>query len=557
LVFYDYFQWLDNPIDKLLYRMYLWFFLGAMFNWQIYPVVPVIVVHYYFTKYKKKKNPVKLFYYFPIIAIATFAVFLAHIYFIHGSLDFLYQKFIERVGINPAIHFTLLDFMKALYNRFLFLYPSVICILSLCWLVSYLIRQILRKTGVGDMILLMFLATPVLYTIAVNEQVYIHDFMIFGFAPFLAISSAVFLEWVIKKVPVRLKLFNYIIVSFVVGLAFYQGQKTINWRHQVLTSRIEPLEAIRETGKILRNDEKVVFVYSGWGDSFQYPMQAGFYLKQKCCTFAVKLEDLIQYSLNPQYRYALLRKDTAPQEIKNFLLSNFSVKEFKSYYIADLRKHTRQLSVIKTHPINVSLLWRYLTSYDYAPYLSEEINDPSYAEATYVENGIIPKNRPKMSSEGLTIKYFPNATWSGESKLVSSIEAVDLKWFLSEEQPNFTLPPGIATKPFGEIPFSATIAGYLLIPQAGDYTLGIESDNGGYLYLDNALIIENRGPGPEGLTHIERKTIRMIKGPHLLLIKFVDFGAAASIKLTWIHNGKEEVIPKGFFRAAQKYSKHD
>lgn len=57
---------------------------------------------------------------------------------------------------------------------------------------------------------------------------------------------------------------------------------------------------------------------------------------------------------------------------------------------------------------------------------------------------------------------------------------------------------GYDWRPFGLQDYGALITGILIVPQTGEYTFGLDSDDGSLLYIDGALNVDNGGPhGPQ------------------------------------------------------------
>ncbi|HTY89706.1 MAG TPA: PA14 domain-containing protein [Methanocella sp.] len=78
-------------------------------------------------------------------------------------------------------------------------------------------------------------------------------------------------------------------------------------------------------------------------------------------------------------------------------------------------------------------------------------------------------------------------------------------------------------------------SGYLYVPQAGSYTLELESSSQAWLWIDGDLAADNKKPdNPQSKTF----TLTLTKGNHPMKLKFFypDIGKA-SCSLKWQHGG--------------------
>lgn len=90
--------------------------------------------------------------------------------------------------------------------------------------------------------------------------------------------------------------------------------------------------------------------------------------------------------------------------------------------------------------------------------------------------------------------------------------------------------------------FALRFQGLLLVPQTGEWTLTVGSDDSSWLWVDDVLLIENAQVSP----HRRRSaTLRLEAGAHPLRIVFTELGGGESLEFLWRGPGvKEEVVPK-------------
>lgn len=131
-----------------------------------------------------------------------------------------------------------------------------------------------------------------------------------------------------------------------------------------------------------------------------------------------------------------------------------------------------------------------------------------------------------QGESGLFGKYYSNTNWLGEPSFTRVDKRIDFIWDLNTGRPF----PGS---------FSVEWEGYILIVESGDYTFGINSDDGSLLYIDNKLLVDNGGM--HGSQYVSRP-INLTKGYHQLKLIFQDFGGGAVMELYWEIPGQTKEI---------------
>ena len=132
-----------------------------------------------------------------------------------------------------------------------------------------------------------------------------------------------------------------------------------------------------------------------------------------------------------------------------------------------------------------------------------------------------PPGQPTV--HGLLGEYFPNPTLSGTPQLTRV-----------DEQVNFNFGSG---EPAPELPvdnFSVRWTGTVTPPVAGDYVLGMTSDDGSRLFIDDRLVVDNWG------THTATTataTVHLDAGPHNVRIEYFDGTGGASASFGWLPPG--------------------
>ncbi|MCF6149083.1 MAG: hypothetical protein E3K37_10525 [Candidatus Kuenenia sp.] len=118
---------------------------------------------------------------------------------------------------------------------------------------------------------------------------------------------------------------------------------------------------------------------------------------------------------------------------------------------------------------------------------------------------------------GLYVKYYDNTEWHGKPIYEDVDTEIGFNW------------PNDKAKLFYS-PFSIMWDGFIDINTADNYTFLLSSDDGSWLFIDDALIIDNGG------SHMVKEksgTVFLNKGKHKIKIKYFDKKGGAVLKLLW------------------------
>jgi len=112
----------------------------------------------------------------------------------------------------------------------------------------------------------------------------------------------------------------------------------------------------------------------------------------------------------------------------------------------------------------------------------------------------------------------------------------DAKVLKSGILPNFTSQPKEK-----ELFFSFDFEAFINIPKDGEYTFYINSNDGGRLYIDDYLLLNN--DGLHGMTEVS-KTIKLKAGLHPISVKYFQEGGSNGLEVSWQSPGFEkQIIP--------------
>jgi hypothetical protein len=126
------------------------------------------------------------------------------------------------------------------------------------------------------------------------------------------------------------------------------------------------------------------------------------------------------------------------------------------------------------------------------------------------------------AEDRLSATYWTNAEWSGAPALTRTEGAVE------------TDREGLE-RLLGESPgYSAEWSGVLFAPRAGEYRFTITSDDGSWVLLDGATVIDNGGR--HGAAR-RMARLRLTRGSHPLIVRYFDAGGVGVVHFSWMATG--------------------
>jgi len=133
------------------------------------------------------------------------------------------------------------------------------------------------------------------------------------------------------------------------------------------------------------------------------------------------------------------------------------------------------------------------------------------------------------AGDGLVGEYFTNVAWTGSpafSVIDTEPSAARMRQRWNGVQPE---------------QFSVRWTGFLTVGQPGLYTFVTTSDDGSQLIVDNQLVVENGGMHSLA-TRSGR--IQLDRGSHVVVLRYVQFGAASALAWSWSRDGAaDEPVP--------------
>lgn len=140
----------------------------------------------------------------------------------------------------------------------------------------------------------------------------------------------------------------------------------------------------------------------------------------------------------------------------------------------------------------------------------------------------------KNPNQGLMASYYNNPLWLGEPMKQKPVDRVDFVWDTEEDKPVYS-------------PFGIVFEGSLLVPESGDITFYLSSDDGSDLTVGGKPVIDNLGYHGD---QEKEGRISLPQGWHPIRVRYFDLEGGAQIHLKWLlpdRSSKETIYPR-FFR---------
>ena len=173
---------------------------------------------------------------------------------------------------------------------------------------------------------------------------------------------------------------------------------------------------------------------------------------------------------------------------------------------------------------------------------------PTKAKLNPVPASVLKPPKVHATKQGLRAEYFDNMNLKGEPVHIIFDANVDLNWKAN--------PPGPEMK---KAHFSVRWSGILVPPESGEYELGVTSDDGFRIYLDDKLFLE------DWTHHAPRTKSKPItfqaNREYQIRIEYYQNIGGALAQLGWLKPGDKEVFYKSinaeFQKAVQIAAKSD
>lgn len=155
---------------------------------------------------------------FWIITLIIFVLHFVHVYILTGFFGggTLLESFLQRTGISKAVQpegYTLLSYLSQIRIWMFTLFTAIITLLSLIWLVSRI-----KLSSLEDEYILSLGVLGGLYAIIFSNALFIHNYLIIYFLPFVVLSSTSLLINLFNSLSLRVASLLILVVIFLVSI---------------------------------------------------------------------------------------------------------------------------------------------------------------------------------------------------------------------------------------------------------------------------------------------------------------------------------------------------
>ena len=339
LTFVFYLRWIEEGQTKYYVGMYASLLLATLSGWIGYFVAPPILLHYVACKYKKTPNS-RFVLSLIIIPIALFGVHLSWAYLLEGkeALEGIFDKILFRALSGGAsgskVMFTMWDLYVVSYYRVGLFLTSIICVLSVIWLIAWLGTPFWKRLSSYDVFILALIVFGLSYNLVFRNDVFIHDFtMLFHSAPLFAITAALGVQFIANRVLANKWMW---IIAFILAVAYCFGTQSASALRRLHKVAVLPDIYLLGTRISEITDESTKVLAS-----FGLDYRMGFYADRPWFV-ATDLGTLVRLS-QADPRYSLYACDSKSAEridrnLKEYLVRNYPVETFDDYSFFNLRE---------------------------------------------------------------------------------------------------------------------------------------------------------------------------------------------------------------------------
>jgi len=239
-----YFYLLSLNGNKKAYFAFLFFLLLSLLeSWPTFFIVfPLVIFSIVIKKEKINKSLIPLL--IACLVLASHLFFVGTIKGVDSITQFIQQGFfrIGKDSLQVALpKFSLDHFLITEARYAVIYYTRILIFLSLIWIVTFLLK--IKATTKKEISLLILLIYPSLFIFAFKQLAFIHDYKLYYYLPFIALTSARiiekltgFLRDLVKQSKSNKYYLNFLQILVVVAILFF-----------VATERIEYLTTLLKT----------------------------------------------------------------------------------------------------------------------------------------------------------------------------------------------------------------------------------------------------------------------------------------------------------------------
>ena len=309
-----------------------------------------------------------------VTVVLNISIFIVHTLWMVGSLTKVKEAFLWRTSLRlPETQaFTWFDFAVRFLERY-WLFNPVIILLSLWALV-----RILRRRKAPDpqplrtRVILILLATPILFSLALSHLVHYHDFLVIYFAFFLALAGIDAFQRLLEGRPegsMRKTLSTGLIAILVLFAVFGVLKEPEEKYLDIEKDNFELYFALKVMNNITTQEDKFLLTLN----RIQEP-QVRFYLRR-----------VSYFNIHPKWAKALIEESGYTfylvdnviefRPLIKYLFQHYRCYKYYRYFLFDLRRPGQGFRVFRRESTPPSLFHKYFISPNYGPGDCREMTD--------------------------------------------------------------------------------------------------------------------------------------------------------------------------------------
>lgn len=322
--------------QKKLYPLFVLFLsLSLLESWPAFFIIPPLIIG---SKIIAKIETRKIL----VIAAVALAVVISHLtllFLLKGPsspVNFLNQG-LARAGTvdNMTVaKFGLIEFLTTEARYGVIYFTRILLILSLIWTGIFLSKIIRKKIQSQDWLLSILLIYPLSFLLIFRQLAFIHDYKLYHFLPFIALSSAYIFKKILQLFVPRYLILSYILLVITISSIFTERLDFLN---SLLKSNasMDGYQLGILLKRLSKIDQRVLVLSGQFGAHFG--VFTNYYANRIIDYNDFSLDDLKKSNNLNAYQYIVYidGRDTLP-EVNDYLRANYplvKIDKFNFYKI--------------------------------------------------------------------------------------------------------------------------------------------------------------------------------------------------------------------------------
>ncbi len=345
LVAISFYFYIVSQKNKKKFKYFVLFLcLALLESWPAFFIIPPLVCYSIFVKKEKTIKSVLPFF----LAIIVIALHLGTIAFFKSPssiAEFIKQGFLRMNSAEVAStnSFTTLGFIKTELHYFAIYFSLPLLFVSFLWLCSFLAALLKKKFVTSDLMLLILFIYAFSFILVFRQLAYIHDYKIYHFLPFLALSASSFIFklkiWSKPFLKIKAKTLNLLFILICLVFASRVFFERLNYLNTLLsTSFNKPgYDLATDINKKVGADQPIL-VNSNQFRAF-YEVFVTYYSDRNIDYADITLADFLASPNYKKYQYIVLIDGRSVDEnLNKYLLSTYNWEKITPFTFVNLKE---------------------------------------------------------------------------------------------------------------------------------------------------------------------------------------------------------------------------